>query len=155
LKKDKPYEPHLAFLFNYLPVQPSAPAVGAISVAVAVAYIAAVVELSLAGRALKKALQSYGARLSNGARLRPIEINGVLFAVLKCQVQQKRHRSHHDKTSGLSSDTALYRYEYKTYTEIPDEQTNRTKRERKKSCFDFAVALCPMQNVLSVIGNLT
>jgi hypothetical protein len=41
-------EPFLAFLFNYLPLPPSAPAVGAMSVAVAVAYIAAVVELPLA-----------------------------------------------------------------------------------------------------------
>jgi hypothetical protein len=41
-------EPYLAFLFNYLPSPPSAPAVGAISVVVTVAYIAAVVELSLA-----------------------------------------------------------------------------------------------------------
>jgi hypothetical protein len=41
-------EPYLAFLFNYLPSPPSSPAVGAMSVVVAVAYIAAVVELSLA-----------------------------------------------------------------------------------------------------------
>jgi hypothetical protein len=41
-------EPYLAFFFNYLPSPPSAPAVGAMSVVVAVAYIAAVVELSLA-----------------------------------------------------------------------------------------------------------
>jgi hypothetical protein len=41
-------EPCLAFLFNYLPSPPSAPAVGAMSVVVAVAYIAAVVKLSLA-----------------------------------------------------------------------------------------------------------
>jgi hypothetical protein len=51
--------------------------------------------------------------LSNGARWRLIEINGVLFAVLKCRVLQKRHRPPHDKTSGLSSDTALYPHEYK------------------------------------------
>jgi hypothetical protein len=41
-------EPYLAFLFHYLPSPPSAPAVGAMSFVVAVAYIAAVVELSLA-----------------------------------------------------------------------------------------------------------
>jgi hypothetical protein len=41
-------EPYLAFLFSYLPSPPSAPAVGAMSVVVTVAYIAAVVELSLA-----------------------------------------------------------------------------------------------------------
>jgi hypothetical protein len=39
-------EHYLAFLFNYLPSPPSAPAVKAMSVVVAVAYIAAVVELS-------------------------------------------------------------------------------------------------------------
>jgi hypothetical protein len=41
-------EPFLALLFNYLTSPPSAPAVGAMSVIVAVAYIAALVELSLA-----------------------------------------------------------------------------------------------------------
>jgi hypothetical protein len=41
-------EPYLAFLFNYLPPPSSSPAVGAMSVVVTVAYIAAVVELSLA-----------------------------------------------------------------------------------------------------------
>jgi hypothetical protein len=41
-------EPYLALLFNYLPSPPSAPAVGAMFVVVTVAYIAAVVELSLA-----------------------------------------------------------------------------------------------------------
>jgi hypothetical protein len=35
-------EPYLAFLINYLPLPPSAPAVGAMSVVVAVAHIAAV-----------------------------------------------------------------------------------------------------------------
>jgi hypothetical protein len=38
-------EPYLPVLFNYLPSPPSAPAVGAMSVVVTVAYIAAVVEL--------------------------------------------------------------------------------------------------------------
>jgi hypothetical protein len=41
-------EPYLAFFFNYLPSPASASAVGAMSVVVTVAYIAAVVELSLA-----------------------------------------------------------------------------------------------------------
>jgi hypothetical protein len=41
-------EPYLAPLFNYLPSPPSSPAVWAMSVVVTVAYIAAVVELSLA-----------------------------------------------------------------------------------------------------------
>jgi hypothetical protein len=41
-------EPYLAFLFSYLPSPPSAPAVGAMSVVVTVAYMAALVELSLA-----------------------------------------------------------------------------------------------------------
>jgi hypothetical protein len=41
-------EPYLDFLFNYLPSPPSGPAVGAMSVVVSVAYIAAVVQLSLA-----------------------------------------------------------------------------------------------------------
>jgi hypothetical protein len=41
-------ELYLAFLFDYLPSPPSAPAVGAMSVVVTVSYIAAVVELSLA-----------------------------------------------------------------------------------------------------------
>jgi hypothetical protein len=70
--------------------------------------------------------------LSNGARWRLIEINGVLFAVLKCREQQKRHRPPHDKTSGLSFDTAMYPQEYETYTEIPDEQTKGTRIGFKK-----------------------
>jgi hypothetical protein len=41
-------EPYLAFLFNFLPLPPSAPAIGAMSVVVTVAYIAGVVDLSLA-----------------------------------------------------------------------------------------------------------
>jgi hypothetical protein len=40
-------EPYLAILFNYLPSPPSALAVGAMSVTVAIVYIAAVVKLSL------------------------------------------------------------------------------------------------------------
>jgi hypothetical protein len=38
-------EPYIAFLFNYLLSSPSTPAVGAMSVVLTVAYIAAVVEL--------------------------------------------------------------------------------------------------------------
>jgi hypothetical protein len=48
--------------------------------------------------------------LSNGAGLQLIEINGVLFDVLKCQAQQKIYQSPPDKASWLSSDTALYPY---------------------------------------------
>jgi hypothetical protein len=40
--------PTVVSLFHYLPSPPSAPAIGVVSVAMAVAYIAAVVELSLA-----------------------------------------------------------------------------------------------------------
>jgi hypothetical protein len=41
-------ELYLVSLFHYLPLPPSAPAVGKVSVSVAVAYIAAVVEMPLA-----------------------------------------------------------------------------------------------------------
>jgi hypothetical protein len=58
------------------------------------------------------------------ARWRLIETNGVLFVLLKCRVQQKRHRPPHDKTSGLSFDTAITLKSKKTYTETPDEQAN-------------------------------
>jgi hypothetical protein len=44
---------------------------------------------------------------------------------------KKRYRPPHDKTSGLSFDIALFPHEHKTYTGVPDEQTKRTKRERK------------------------
>jgi hypothetical protein len=53
---------------------------------------------------------------SIGAKLRPIEISGVLFAVLKRRVLQKRHRPPPDKSSGLSSVTALCPHEYKKLT---------------------------------------
>jgi hypothetical protein len=59
--------------------------------------------------------------------LRLIEINGVLFAVLQCRVQRKRHRPYHDKTSGLSFDAALCPHEYKKLT----SEMNK-KREKKK-----------------------
>jgi hypothetical protein len=44
---------------------------------------------------------------------RLIEINGVLLAVLKYRLLQKRHRPPHDKTPGLSFDTAMYPHQYK------------------------------------------
>jgi hypothetical protein len=69
--------------------------------------------------------------LSNDARLRLIEINGVLFAALKCRAQQKRHRPPHDKTSGLSFDTALYPHEYKNlHGNLMSKQ--REQKEGKK-----------------------
>jgi hypothetical protein len=68
----------------------------------------------------------------NGARLRLIEIIGVLLTVLKCRVRQNRHRPPHDKASWLSFDTALYPHDYRNYTEIPDEQKKLTKREKRK-----------------------
>jgi hypothetical protein len=61
--------------------------------------------------------------LSNGARWRLIERNGVLFAVLKFPVRQKRHRPPHDMTSGLSFDTALYPHDYKKLT--PELQVSK------------------------------
>jgi hypothetical protein len=61
--------------------------------------------------------------LLNGARWRLIEINGVLFVVLICRVQQKRQCDHlkvfseisdpPDKISGLSFDAAMNPREYK------------------------------------------
>jgi hypothetical protein len=54
--------------------------------------------------------------LPNGARLRLIEINGVLLAVLKSRAQQQRHRPSPDKSSGLSFDKALYTQKYKKLT---------------------------------------
>jgi hypothetical protein len=44
-------------------------------------------------------VMTFQLRSSNGARLRLIKINGVLFAVLKCRVQQKRPRPRRDKKS--------------------------------------------------------
>jgi hypothetical protein len=67
---------------------------------------------------------------SNGARLRLIEINGVLFAVLKRRAQQKSHRPPPGETPGLSSDTALYPHKNKKLLEIPNEQIKRTKTSR-------------------------
>jgi hypothetical protein len=62
--------------------------------------------------------------------LRLIAINGVLFGVLKCQARQKRHWPTLDKTSELSTDTALYPLSTKTYSEIPDEHLKRAIREK-------------------------
>jgi hypothetical protein len=67
-------------------------------------------------------------RFTNGARLRPIEINGVLFTVLKGRVQQKRHWPPHDKTSGLSFDSAFYPHESKN--------AHGNEHNRDNSCFD-------------------
>jgi hypothetical protein len=70
--------------------------------------------------------------LSNGARWRLIETNGVLFEVHNFRAQQKRHRPYPDKTSGLSTDTALTLISTKTNTKIPDEQA-KEQRKRKQS----------------------
>jgi hypothetical protein len=67
------------------------------------------------GRILKKALLSNDltvVSLSNGAGLRLIEINGMLFALLKGRAQQKRHQPPPDKASWLSSEAALYPHKY-------------------------------------------
>jgi hypothetical protein len=69
--------------------------------------------------------------LPDGARLRLVEINGVLFAVLKCRAQKKRHQPPHDKKPGLSSDTTLYPHKKKTYRKIPVEKRIRIKKEKK------------------------
>jgi hypothetical protein len=115
---------------------------------------------------------------SNGARWRLIETNGVLFAVLKCWVLQKRNRPPHDKTSGLSFDKALFPHEYKnlhgnsrwankwTSKErkkyIQSDQpawkpgeTSATPKPRKFPVLDCAVALYTLQNILLVTNNLT
>jgi hypothetical protein len=68
------------------------------------------------GRTLKKRpfrVMTFQPSSSDGARWRLIETNGVLFALLKRRVIQKRHRPPPDKTSGLSFDTAMYPHEYK------------------------------------------
>jgi hypothetical protein len=76
--------------------------------------------------------------LSNGARLRLIAINGVLFAVLKCRERQTRHRPPAEKTSGLSSDTAEYKSSQVTRLRMPnkwhickDGQAGNKKRQRR------------------------
>jgi hypothetical protein len=67
-------------------------------------------------------VMTFQVSLSNGARLRLIEINGALvISILTGLVWvfrewQKRHRPPSDKASGLSSDTALYHYKYKKLT---------------------------------------
>jgi hypothetical protein len=113
---------------------------------------------------------------SNGARWRLIEINGVLFAVPNCRVQQKRN---HLTTRHLGWASILHRIlmSTKTHTETLDEQTKWTIREEKHiqqdkpawtpgrasatpwsqkiPVFDCAVALCKMKNSFLVISNLT
>jgi hypothetical protein len=66
---------------------------------------------------------------SNGARWRLIETIGVLFAVLKRRVLQKRHRPPPDKTSGHNFKSSMYPHEYKTSTENSDEQTKIEKNK--------------------------
>jgi hypothetical protein len=70
------------------------------------------------GRTLKRRflVMTFQLSLSNGAIFRLNVVNGVLFIFLNFQAQQKRHRSLPDKTSGQSSDTALYPHKYKTHT---------------------------------------
>jgi hypothetical protein len=65
--------------------------------------------------------------LPNGARWRLIETNGVLFAVLKRRVLQKRHRPPSDKKSGLSFDTAMYPQEYKNLLKLQMSKQNEHK----------------------------
>jgi hypothetical protein len=115
--------------------------------------------------------------LSNDARLRLSAINGVLFAILKCRAQHKRHRPPPEKPSGLSSNMALSSHQYNPQTGLPYEQMKRTKKEKnsysqtswlekkwrsfsykrstKNPAFDNAVAVCEMQDELLVIINST
>jgi hypothetical protein len=55
----------------------------------------------------------------------------VLFAVLKCLVLQKRHGLLPTRHPGYASIRQYTLMSTKTYTEIPDEQKKRTKKERK------------------------
>jgi hypothetical protein len=61
-----------------------------------------------------------------------IETNGVLFAVLKRRVLQKRHRPLPDKTSGLSFDTAMYPHEYKNLHRKPRGAGKMNRKREKK-----------------------
>jgi hypothetical protein len=101
---------------------------------------------------------------SNGARWRLIEINGVLFAVLKCRVQQKRYRHPHDKTSGHNFETAMYHHEYKNLhrnSRWANKMDKRNKESNNKTSrlkilfFYCVVALCTIRNALLMISNLT
>jgi hypothetical protein len=67
------------------------------------------------GRTLKRPFRvtTFQLSLSNSARWQLIAINGAQFALLKCRMQQKRHRPPPDKTSGLSSYNALCHHKYK------------------------------------------
>jgi hypothetical protein len=132
------------------------------------------------GRTLKRPfwVMTFQLSSSNGARWQLIETNGLLFAVLKHRVLQKRHRPPPDKTSGHNFDTAMYPHEYKNLQGKPrwagkmsrerekkyiqsDQPAwksggaSATPKSRKNPVFDCAVALCTMQNALLVISNLT
>jgi hypothetical protein len=89
------------------------------------------------GRTLKKNFRAmtFQPRLSNGAGLRLIEINGVLFAVLKCRVQQKTHRPCHDKTCGLSSDMELFPHNCRKLRGKPGCATKKNKKKGKKKTY--------------------
>jgi hypothetical protein len=104
--------------------------------------------------------------LSSDMRLRLIEINYMLLAVLKCWAQQKRHTyllpTRRLGWAPIQHDAGS---KYKTYSENPDEQLKWTN-ERKKTygqnsrleepqlhhnhekieVFHCAVALCTIQN---------
>jgi hypothetical protein len=69
--------------------------------------------------------------LPNSAGFLLIEISDLLFAVLKCRSQQKRHRPLPDRTSGLSSDTELCPLKNKKLLEN-SVQTNETNKEKGK-----------------------
>jgi hypothetical protein len=69
---------------------------------------------------------------SNGARWRLIETNGVLFAVLKRRVLQKRHRPPPEKTPGLNFDMAMYPHEYK-HLHANSRWANKMNKKRKKN----------------------
>jgi hypothetical protein len=73
-------------------------------------------------------------RLSNGARWRLIETNGVLFAVLKRRVLQKRRRPPTSMTSGLRFDTAMYPHEYKNL-HGNSRRANKTNKKREKKSY--------------------
>jgi hypothetical protein len=84
----------------------------------------------------------------NGARLRLIAVNGVLFVVRKGRARQKKHRFPPDRTSGLSSDTALHPREKRICFRNSTWAT-------KNSCFYCDVTLWTMQNAVMVISYLT
>jgi hypothetical protein len=71
--------------------------------------------------------------LSNGARLRLIEINGVLFSVLKCRMRKKETStsSQQDSWADLRYGNVLS-WVQTFYTEISDERTNEQKERIEK-----------------------